>query len=292
MVRRSLGRLGVKTVFIEPRSPWDCRGAGYGQVDRFSEAGLQRELQRRAPQPPGRSGSVLSLSETRVLISAWRRHYITVRPNSALGYRAPAPEAMTPSGRLAPWSPSGLPVRECGGLRNCSHRITGARDAGGEVDLQGRVETGPRRSGQDPAQAHSHAGAGDLGGADRADGTGVTTSHAVPSHRTVSTPRTDPPRRRAPPRDAPPPTPTACPAPPAVPLGSCALPYPAPPRCPRRSGPAESRVGRVAGARRRRDPAAPIRRRRKGARLGAPSMPHNGPWNRVIAFCHAAFDVW
>ncbi|MFN3677560.1 MAG: transposase, partial [Sphingomonas pseudosanguinis] len=37
-----------------------------------------------------------SLAEARVLIEAWRRHYNTVRPHSSLGYRPPAPEAVTP----------------------------------------------------------------------------------------------------------------------------------------------------------------------------------------------------
>ena len=41
-----------------------------------------------------------TLTEARVLIERWRRHYNTVRPHSALGYRPPAPAATmrTPSG--------------------------------------------------------------------------------------------------------------------------------------------------------------------------------------------------
>ena len=35
-----------------------------------------------------------SLREAQVLVEAWRRHYNTVRPHSALGYRPPAPEAV------------------------------------------------------------------------------------------------------------------------------------------------------------------------------------------------------
>ena len=38
--------------------------------------------------------SVYSLYEVKVLIEAWRRHYNTVRPHSALGYRPPAPETI------------------------------------------------------------------------------------------------------------------------------------------------------------------------------------------------------
>ncbi len=33
-----------------------------------------------------------TLREAQVLIEAWRRHYNTIRPHSALGYRPPAPE--------------------------------------------------------------------------------------------------------------------------------------------------------------------------------------------------------
>lgn len=44
-----------------------------------------------------------TLLEARVLIERWREHYNTIRPDSALGYRAPAPEtivARPPSARL------------------------------------------------------------------------------------------------------------------------------------------------------------------------------------------------
>jgi putative transposase len=46
-----------------------------------------------------------SLREAQVLIEAWRRHYNTVRPHSALGYRPPAPEAVP-----RPW-PAWIPLR-------------------------------------------------------------------------------------------------------------------------------------------------------------------------------------
>ena len=55
-VRDWLGRLGVKTAFIEPGSPWDCRGAGNGPRARFPKAGPQRELRRHAAQRAARSG--------------------------------------------------------------------------------------------------------------------------------------------------------------------------------------------------------------------------------------------
>ena len=37
-----------------------------------------------------------SLKEAKVLIQQWRKHYNTVRPHSALGYRPPAPQAIAP----------------------------------------------------------------------------------------------------------------------------------------------------------------------------------------------------
>ncbi|MGK8234665.1 integrase core domain-containing protein [Roseovarius sp. MS2] len=34
--------------------------------------------------------------EAQILIEKWRRHYNTVRPHSALGYRPPVPESIVP----------------------------------------------------------------------------------------------------------------------------------------------------------------------------------------------------
>lgn len=38
-----------------------------------------------------------SLREAQILIENWRRHYNTIRPHSALGYRPPAPEIIVPA---------------------------------------------------------------------------------------------------------------------------------------------------------------------------------------------------
>ncbi len=38
-----------------------------------------------------------SLREAQILIESWRRHYNTVRPHGALGYRPPAPELFLPA---------------------------------------------------------------------------------------------------------------------------------------------------------------------------------------------------
>ena len=37
-----------------------------------------------------------SLKEAKIVIEEWRKHYNTVRPHSALGYKPPAPETVVP----------------------------------------------------------------------------------------------------------------------------------------------------------------------------------------------------
>jgi putative transposase len=89
-VRRWLGRLGVKTLFIEPGRPWEN-----GYVESFNGK-LRDELLN--PE------LFDTLSEARVVVERWRRTYNAVRPHSSLGYRPPAPEARLagpPSGRAS-----------------------------------------------------------------------------------------------------------------------------------------------------------------------------------------------
>jgi putative transposase len=79
-VRRWLTRLNVKTLFIEPGSPWEN-----GYIESFNGK-LRDELL---------NGEIFyTLYEAKVLIEMWRRHYNQVRPHSSLGYRPPAPEAV------------------------------------------------------------------------------------------------------------------------------------------------------------------------------------------------------
>ena len=79
-VRRWLNRVGVKTLFIEPGSPWEN-----GYVESFNSK-LKDELL---------NGEVFTtLTEARVLIEQWRREYNQVRPHSSLSYRPSAPEAI------------------------------------------------------------------------------------------------------------------------------------------------------------------------------------------------------
>lgn len=82
-VREWLARVGVKTLFIEPGSPWEN-----GYVESFNGK-LRDELL---------NGEIFyTLKEAKVLIARWRNHYNTVRPHSSLGYRPPAPEAIAPA---------------------------------------------------------------------------------------------------------------------------------------------------------------------------------------------------
>lgn len=66
-VRHWLGRIGVKTLFIEPGSPWEN-----GYCESFNSK-LRDELL---------NGEIFTtLREAQVLIESWRRHYNAVRPH-------------------------------------------------------------------------------------------------------------------------------------------------------------------------------------------------------------------
>ncbi|MDH3669193.1 MAG: IS3 family transposase [Paracoccaceae bacterium] len=81
-VRRWIVAVGAKTAFIEPGSPWEN---GYCESfnARFRDELLNGEI-------------FYSLREAQILIEQWRRHYNTLPPHSALGYRPPAPESIIP----------------------------------------------------------------------------------------------------------------------------------------------------------------------------------------------------
>jgi len=79
-VRQWLAGLGVKTVFIEPGSPWEN-----GYIESFYGK-LRDELLSREVFD--------TLLEARVLIARWRQDYNWLRPHSSLGYRPPALQAI------------------------------------------------------------------------------------------------------------------------------------------------------------------------------------------------------
>ena len=78
-----LGRVGARTLYIEPGSPWEN-----GYIESFNgklrDELLEREL-------------FYTLLEVRVLTKRYRRTYNQIRPHNSLGYRPPAPEALLPA---------------------------------------------------------------------------------------------------------------------------------------------------------------------------------------------------
>ena len=81
-LRTWLGKVGTKTLYIEPGSPWEngyCESFNGKMRDEF----LNGEI-------------FYSLKEAQILIERWRIEYNTRRPHSALGYRPPAPQAILP----------------------------------------------------------------------------------------------------------------------------------------------------------------------------------------------------
>lgn len=82
-LREWLSGLEVKTLYIEPGSPWEngyCESFNGKMRDEF----LNGEI-------------FYSLKEAQVLVERWRREYNQVRPHSSLGYKPPAPVAVLPS---------------------------------------------------------------------------------------------------------------------------------------------------------------------------------------------------
>ena len=81
-VRSWIAAVGAKTAYIEPGAPWEN---GYCESfnARFRDELLNGEI-------------FYTLKEAQIVIEQWRKHYNTVRPHSALGYRPPAPESIVP----------------------------------------------------------------------------------------------------------------------------------------------------------------------------------------------------
>jgi len=51
-----------------------------------------------------------TLKEAQIIIEGWRRHYNTIRPHGALGYRPPASEVFVPTIAASPAAPAKLAV--------------------------------------------------------------------------------------------------------------------------------------------------------------------------------------
>ena len=118
-VREWLAKMGVRTLFIEPGSPWEN-----GYIESFNGK-LRDELL---------NGEIFyTLREAKILIERWRQHYNRIRPHSSLGYRPPAPEAIAiPAiteygflGGSAPEPPASFPSRGTSrGLLDRDDRLT------------------------------------------------------------------------------------------------------------------------------------------------------------------------
>jgi transposase InsO family protein len=83
-VREWLGKVGVKTLYIEPGSPHLNHG----------ENGYVKSLNGKLRDELLNGENFYTVAEARVLIERWREHYNRVLPHRALGYRPPAPEAI------------------------------------------------------------------------------------------------------------------------------------------------------------------------------------------------------
>ena len=85
-IREWLGKVGAKTLYIEPGSPWEN-----GYVESFNgklrDELLDREI-------------FYTLQEVQVLTEAYRQTYNHIRPHSSLGYSPPAPETAVVNSRL------------------------------------------------------------------------------------------------------------------------------------------------------------------------------------------------
>ena len=79
-IREWLGKVGARTLYIEPGSPWEN-----GYVESFNgklrDELLDREI-------------FYTLKEVRILTEQYRQTYNQIRPHSSLGYRPPAPQAV------------------------------------------------------------------------------------------------------------------------------------------------------------------------------------------------------
>lgn len=89
-LRQWLGQLNVKTLYIEPGSPWENGYCESFNSKLRAEDLLAREI-------------FHTLKEAQILIESWRKYYNTKRPHSSLGYKPPAPETILPKAPQLPY---------------------------------------------------------------------------------------------------------------------------------------------------------------------------------------------
>lgn len=94
-IKSWLARLEVKTLYIEPGSPWEN---GYNES---FNGRLRDELL---------NGEVFyTLKEAQVIVEQWRHHYNHIRPHSSLNYRPPAPIVMDKGSSACAPDPLSMP---------------------------------------------------------------------------------------------------------------------------------------------------------------------------------------
>ena len=82
-VRKWLGVMRARTLYIEPGSPWEN---GYNESfnGKLRDECFNTEL-------------FCTLREAQIIIENWRREFNEIRPHSSLSYKPPAPEAVQPA---------------------------------------------------------------------------------------------------------------------------------------------------------------------------------------------------
>ena len=94
-VRDWLQAVGVRTLYIEPGSPWENGYMWRASTENYeTSSSTCRDLRHACGKP-------------RCWSRGWRREYNQIRPHSALAYRPPAPEAKLPRSQELdpiPWS--------------------------------------------------------------------------------------------------------------------------------------------------------------------------------------------
>jgi len=88
-LRQWLQQLQVKTLYIEPGSPWEN-----GYCESFNSKLRDEQLAREI---------FYTLKEAQILIEQWRRYYNTQRPHSSLGYKPPTPQTILPASHMLPY---------------------------------------------------------------------------------------------------------------------------------------------------------------------------------------------
>jgi len=108
-IQQWLAKVGVKTLYIEPGSPWEN---GYNESfnGRLRDELLNGE-------------SFYTLKEAQTIIEQWRHHYNHIRPHSSLGYKPPAPLTRTMNKGSCAYAPEPLFIPHHGQKIHLKHGL-------------------------------------------------------------------------------------------------------------------------------------------------------------------------